>query len=439
MPIRTHCSNYIHENNKPVSALDEVVLIKSSLWDKYLRCVICTSNLPSSSPSISAARLTRSPEDLYGPALAKWEFRQSTLRFSEQCISIHAVESEHTVKYPRVSLSPLEFDKVVSSLHSCSTSSSMTSWPQHCMVSLEATSWYLEVFLHDLDYADDIAIVGENRTSVQHIIDNMVEEASRFGLQFAPAKCKMLVQDWSGSPPILSVSNTPVELVNSFTYLGSIISVGSCGVDEIENRIGKARLAFEQLRHLWRRRDISLHLKGRVYKTTVRAVLLYSCETWPLRSEDIRQLAAFDHRCMRQIARIWWEQHVTNLSVRQLVLGPNSPGLDEVIKRHQLRWLGHVLRMPPERIPRLALLATPRRTWKKRRGGQPVTWKKNLKKLTAPLAAIGCARLPGWGPKDDECTWLATLEDMAVNRNQWRCCCDTLLPTPRPPKKHKTS
>ncbi|KAA3676264.1 uncharacterized protein DEA37_0000256 [Paragonimus westermani] len=99
-----------------------------------------------------------------------------------------------------------------------------------------------------------------------------------------------------------------MEVVDRFVYLGSCISSGGGVGNEIEARISKARAVFANLRHLWRQRCISLKLKGRVYKTTVRAVLLYGSETWPLRVEDVNRLQVFDHRCLRSIARIGWHQ-----------------------------------------------------------------------------------------------------------------------------------
>ncbi|TNN09975.1 endonuclease-reverse transcriptase, partial [Schistosoma japonicum] len=57
-----------------------------------------------------------------------------------------------------------------------------------------------------------------------------------------------------------------VERVDSFTYLGSLISADGLVTDEISARIQKARLAFAKLRHLWRRQDIRLLTKGRVYR-----------------------------------------------------------------------------------------------------------------------------------------------------------------------------
>jgi hypothetical protein len=124
---------------------------------------------------------------------------------------------------------------------------------------------------------------------------------------------------------------------------------------EVDARISKARLTFRSLNHLWRHRGISLHLKGRIYNTTVRAVL-YGCETWTLRTDDVRRLQVFDHRCLRSIAGIGWRQRVRNEVVRKRVLG-GGLGVDQLVNRHKLRWLGHVLRMPPTRLPNRALFA----------------------------------------------------------------------------------
>jgi hypothetical protein len=239
---------------------------------------------------------------------------------------------------------------------------------------------------------------------------------------FAPSKCKVLFQDWQGAEPALTLAGDTLEIVDHFIYLGSCVTAGGGAGDEISHRIARARAAFANLKHLWRRRDIRLTLKGRIYRATVRAVLLYGCETWPLRVEDIRRLSVFEHRCLRSIARVWWQHRVSNITVSQRVLGADSHALSETISLHRLRWLGHVLRMPTERLPHRALFAPAGQNWKKRKGGQNTTWRTGMKKLTARLAKVGRNRLPGWGPKDTECGWLETLQDMAQNRSQWREC-----------------
>ena len=142
----------------------------------------------------------------------------------------------------------------------------------------------------------------------------------------------------------------------------------------------------------------------------------------------MRRLQVFDNRCLRTIARVGWNQRISKEVVRKRVLGDVFDGtIRECIERHQLRWLGHVLRMPSHRLPNKALFALPDSTWRKPKGGQPMTWRKGLKSLTKGLGSVGAVRLPGWGPRDHQSAWLETVRDMALNRSQWRSCCQFLV------------
>ena len=103
--------------------------------------------------------------------------------------------------------------------------------------------------------------------------------------------------------------------------MGSCISGDGKIGTEIEKRIVKAGATYASLRHLWRQKGISLAVKTKVYKVTVGAVLLYGCETWPVRSEDLKRLEVFDHRCLRSLARISWDCRISNVEVRRRCFG----------------------------------------------------------------------------------------------------------------------
>jgi hypothetical protein len=281
--------------------------------------------------------------------------------------------------------------------------------------------------LVDLEYADDIVLFFETEEKAQAFLDVLSEIVPSFGMRFAPSKCKVMLQDMQPLTTPLKMQGESLEEVERFTYLGSCINSDGTVTDEISSRISKARITFANLRHLWRQKGISLQLKGRVYRATVRAVLLYGSETWPLRAEDQRRLQVFDNRCLRSIARVGWQQRITNDAVRSRVFGTvDGVSVEESIKRNKLRWLGHVLRMPNNRLPKKTLYSLPNSEWRKPKGGQTMTWQKDLKATTKTLGTIGVARLPGWGPRDPSCAWLETLQDMAANRSQWRSCCQFL-------------
>ncbi|KER27743.1 hypothetical protein T265_05297 [Opisthorchis viverrini] len=235
----------------------------------------------------------------------------------------------------------------------------------------------------------------------------------------------------SASATPLTIQGEVLEVVERFTYLGSCISSDCSVTDEVNARICEARAAFANLRHLWRQNGLSLNLKGRVYQATVRAVLLYGCETWPIRAADLRRLQVFDNRCLRTITRLGWCQRIRNEVVRKRVFGcVTGTSIEECVQHQKLRWLGHVLRMPNHRLPKRVLFSMPNSEWRKQRGGQPMTWQRSMKEITKRLGAVGATRLPGWGPRDPRCAWLETLQDMAANRCQWRSCCQFLSRLP---------
>ena len=88
-----------------------------------------------------------------------------------------------------------------------------------------------------------------------------------------------MYQEWNTPEPPLNLNGVGLDMVDHFTYLGSCLSKGGSIGSEINARINKARIAFANLLHLWRRNDVSLPVKGRVCNAAVRSVLLYGYET----------------------------------------------------------------------------------------------------------------------------------------------------------------
>lgn len=84
----------------------------------------------------------------------------------------------------------------------------------------------------------------------------------------------------------------------------SIISPAGRILSKLSSRIQKTRLAFAILRHPWRWREIRLSVKRRAYIPTIRSVLSYGSETWPLRAENMERLLVFEYYCIRSIGKI---------------------------------------------------------------------------------------------------------------------------------------
>ena len=117
----------------------------------------------------------------------------------------------------------------------------------------------------DLDYADDIAVITWNESTLQRAINGMMIKASRFSIYVSPTKCKVLLQDWHRMCPTINISSSALKISNSSVYLGSFIDANSGIHQEVDNRIVKAGTAVVNIRHPWGRPDICPALKGCVY------------------------------------------------------------------------------------------------------------------------------------------------------------------------------
>jgi len=81
----------------------------------------------------------------------------------------------------------------------------------------------------------------------------------------------------------------------------------------------------------------------------VLTTLLYGCETWTLYRRSICRLDQFHLRCLRKIAGIKWQDRVANTDVLQIC---GITGIEAFLLKAQLRWAGHAMRMPDDRIPK---------------------------------------------------------------------------------------
>jgi hypothetical protein len=210
----------------------------------------------------------------------------------------------------------------------------------------------------DLDCADDVVCLFDSITEAQEVLDTLRRSAGRYGMQFAPSKCKVLLQDWIGANPILTVGSQHLEIVNEFTYLGSCTSSDGSVTREISMRISsqpETPVAPE--------RCIFICWWPSIQRFNSSCFALWM-RNMALCASDAKQLEVFDHRCLRSVAHIGWSERVSNEYVRKLVFGNGQyRRLAALLKQQRFRWLGHLLRMPLTRFPHQTLFALPELDW----------------------------------------------------------------------------
>ena len=243
---------------------------------------------------------------------------------------------------------------------------------------------------------------------VSHLQEKTVRLARyalQTGLIINTSKTKVMSINTT-TQPCITINDELLEVVDDFVYLGSLISQDNAAQKDIQRRLGHARSTYTRLHHIWKSNSYSLKTKIRLFNTLVKPVLLYGAECWRITKCDMSKVSSFYNGCLRKICRIFWPNKISN---KELYMKTGCRDVITEVKHRRLRWLGHVLRMPPERIPKVALRWTP--PGKRKRGRPKITWRRTVE---AELKEMGLS----WG----------TAQLAAKDRDRWRNIIEALCP-----------
>ena len=134
----------------------------------------------------------------------------------------------------------------------------------------------------------------------------------------------------------------------------------------------KASVALGRLHtNGWERNGIRLDTKLKVYKAVVLPTLLYACETWTVYQRHAKKLNHFHLICLRKLLKIRWQDNISDTEVLKKAM---MQSVHTLLKLAQLRWTGHVKRMPDERLPKKVLYGE-LQEGKRSQGGQKKRYK----------------------------------------------------------------
>ena len=216
--------------------------------------------------------------------------------------------------------------------------------------------------LHELWYADDAAFITDTYDKLVKLACDLQDHYLSWGLTMSVEKTELLLTEGT-DPPSIAVRETAgfskLHFCQKFKYLGSQMEKRQGCIQDILYRVDKARKAFWSLaRHVWDVRQLSLAVKLQVYRACVLSVLLYGAESWTTTFLCRRKLETFHMKCLRKISHIsildQEQMHLNNDALRAFL---GVPTIRNLVTQARLRWLGHLARMPAERLPKQMLFA----------------------------------------------------------------------------------
>ena len=88
-------------------------------------------------------------------------------------------------------------------------------------------------------------------------------------------------------------------------------------------------------------------------------------------------ISMFGVRCQWRFLRVFWQQHVSNKSIRERTKQPTASSL---LRQRRLRWFGHIHRMPSSLPVRTVFDFNPNiHGWKRPRGRPKIRWADSVK------------------------------------------------------------
>ena len=139
----------------------------------------------------------------------------------------------------------------------------------------------------------------------------------------------------------------PIKNVWLSKYLGSRFRAAGDQMADVKARIGAATATAGKMRGVWASKNIPLALKLRIYKTGVCSRLTYGSETWRLDSRTRKMLNGTNSRLVSRITKKTPHEEASAATQTFDVV--------RWIRARRLQWVGHILRMAPDRLVSKAL------------------------------------------------------------------------------------
>jgi hypothetical protein len=100
-------------------------------------------------------------------------------------------------------------------------------------------------------YADDLVLLAKEETILQSMIDKLTEDGRGYGMKIIVEKTKTMRISRQPTSLQIKIDKKPVENVEQFNYLGSMITYDARCTRDIKARIAMAKAAFNKKKTLF--------------------------------------------------------------------------------------------------------------------------------------------------------------------------------------------
>ena len=213
-----------------------------------------------------------------------------------------------------------------------------------------------DVEVSRLLFADDLVILASNQDDLQRALERFAAECEVDGMRVSTSKTEVMVLSRQPENCTLHVDGVQLRQVEEFKYLGILFTSDGRQDREISRRINLAGVVLRELWSVAGNAWLPIDAQVTIFKSLFKSILTYGHESWILTERTRSRIQAAEMRFLRRIVGVSRMDHIRNTNIRETI------GIEPLLlstERSQLRWLGHLLRMAPNRLPRRIYLAIP--------------------------------------------------------------------------------
>ena len=152
----------------------------------------------------------------------------------------------------------------------------------------------------NLRFADDTDDLADSELELANLVEHLDKTSTAYVMQISAEKTKLMTNSINGISSNIRVNGEKLETVQSFKYLGAIVT-DEGSMPDIRSRIAQTIATLTELKIIWDDKNIDLSSKVRLLRSLVMSIFLYSCETWRLTAEIERKIQTVEMRSSRRL------------------------------------------------------------------------------------------------------------------------------------------
>uniref|UniRef100_A0A8C6NQ68 Reverse transcriptase domain-containing protein n=1 Tax=Nothobranchius furzeri TaxID=105023 RepID=A0A8C6NQ68_NOTFU len=238
--------------------------------------------------------------------------------------------------------------------------------------------------IRSLLFADDVVLLASSERDLQLSLERFTAECEAAGMRISSSKSETMVLIRKRVECLLRVRDEVLPQGEEFKYLGVLFTSEGKLEREIDRWIGAASAVMRALyRSVVLKKELSQKAKLSIYRWIYVPTLTYGHELWVATERTRSRIQAAKMSFLCRVSGRSLRDRVRSSVIRE---GLRVDPLLLHIERSHLRWLGHLVRMPPGRLPGEVFQARP--TGRRPKGRPRTRWRDYVSHLARERLGI---------------------------------------------------